>query len=278
MRVDGSNVLVTGASSGIGAAIAREMAARGARVTLVARSRDALESLAEGIASAGGEAGVEPADLSNVDEVEALGGRLRAGPGAPDVLVNNAGAGRWLTIDETPRGEAAEMMALPYLAAFELTRALVPSMIERGSGRVVCMTSLAAWTHIPGATGYAVARWAMRAFASQLREDLRGTGVGVTLIAPAEVDSPYFDNNPGSRERIPGVTALLGGATTPEVVARATADAVERDRDEVIAPRRASIVIKLTPKPVMDWLVRRTGWRRGKRKGRSAIQSKDLGD
>jgi short-subunit dehydrogenase len=262
MRVQGADVLITGASSGIGAAIAREMAARGARVTLVARRREPLEKLAGEISTAGAEARIEQADLSKLEEVEALAARLLEGGGPPDVLVNNAGAGRWLAVDETPAGEAAQMMTLPYLAAFELTRALAPAMITAGSGRVVCMTSLASWTHIPGATGYAVARWAMRAFASQLREDLRGTGVGVTLMAPAEVDSPYFDNNPGSRERIPRAVLLLGGACTCEVVARDTADAVERDRDEVIVPRRAAILVKLTPKRLFDWLVRRSGWRR----------------
>jgi uncharacterized protein len=262
MRVAGAHAVVTGASSGIGAAIARELAARGARVTLVARGREAMEELAREIAAGGGEAAVEVADLSRVDEVEALAGRLLAGGDPPDVLVNNAGAGRWLAVDETPPGEAADMMALPYLAAFELTRGLLPAMIERGAGRVVCMTSVAAWSYIPGATGYAVARWAMRAFASQLRADLAGTGVGVTLIAPTEVDSPYFDHNPGARERIPRASALFGGATSTEVVARYTADAIERERNEVIVPRRAAILIKLTPRPVLDWLARRTGWRR----------------
>jgi short-subunit dehydrogenase len=262
MQLAGKQALVTGASSGIGAAIARELAARGAIVTLVARRREALEELAGEIRSAGVQTHVEPADLGNVEEVEALAGRVVAKRGAPDVLVNNAGAGRWLAVDETPPGEAARMMALPYLAAFELTRGLLPAMIKRGSGRVVCMTSVAGWSHIPGAAGYGVARWAMRAFANQTRADLAGTGVGVTLIAPSEVDSPYFDNNPGSRERIPGIARLLGGAATPETVARYTANAIERERDEVIVPRRAAIIIKLTPKPVMDWLVRRTGWRR----------------
>jgi short-subunit dehydrogenase len=102
----------------------------------------------------------------------------------------------------------------------------------------------------------------MRAFASQLREDLRGTGVGVTLIAPSEVDSPYFENNPGSRERIPRAVALLGGAVTPDVVARYTANAIERDRREVIVPHRAELLVKLTPRSVLDWLVRQTGWHR----------------
>ena len=127
MRVEGANVLITGASSGIGAAIAREMAARGARVTLVARRLEALEKLELEIAAAGGTAKVEPADLSKVEDVEALAARVLDNGGPPDVLVNNAGAGRWLAVDETPAGEAAQMITLPYLAAFELTRALAPA-------------------------------------------------------------------------------------------------------------------------------------------------------
>ena len=168
MNLQGKDVVVTGASSGIGAAITREMAVRGARVTLVSRRREALETVASEI---GPGARVEPCDLSRLEDVKAFAGRLLADGEPPDVLVNNAGAGRWLAVDETPPGEAAQMMAVPYLAAFELTRVLLPAMIERRSGRVVCMTSLAAWMHIPGAAGYSVARWAMRAFASQLRED-----------------------------------------------------------------------------------------------------------
>jgi uncharacterized protein len=261
MRLHGSSVVVTGASSGIGAAIAREMASRGARVTLVARRREALEKLAGEIGSG---AVVEPADLSDRESIEDLGRRLLAA-GTPDVLVNNAGAGRWLAIDETDPGEVEQMTWLPYLGAFELTRILVPSMIARGSGRIVSMTSLSGYTYVPGATGYVVARWAMRAFASQLRLDLRGTGVGSTLIAPSEVDSPYFDNNPGSKERIPRAALLLGGAVTPEVVAKATADSVEHDRNEVIVPKRAAIIIKMTPRPVFDFLVRSSGWKRSRR-------------
>ena len=262
MRLNGKETLVTGASSGIGAAIARELARRGARITLVARSRDALEQVAAEIEAGGGAARIEPADLSSVEQVEALARRVLDETGAPDVLVNNAGVGRWRAIDETDPGEAAHMMALPYLAAFELTRAFAPAMIARATGQIACMTSLSGYTYIPGATGYAVARWAMRAFASQLREDLRGTGIGVTLIAPSEVDSPYFDHNPGSRERIPSAVALLGRAVTPEVVAAAVADAIESERNEVIVPRRAELIVKMTPRPILDWIVRRTGWLR----------------
>lgn len=261
MDLSGRTALVTGASSGIGAAVAREMAGRGANVVLVARSREPLDRVADEIRAAGGRARVETADLSEVGEVEDLAARVLR-EGVPDVLVNNAGAGRWLAIDETPPGEAASMMALPYLAAFELTRALVPAMIGRGSGRIVCMTSVAAYLHVPGANGYAVARWAMRAFAGQLRADLRGTGVGVTLVAPAEVDSPYFEHNPGARERVPKASLLLGGARTPEDTARDVVDAVERDSREAILPRRAAVLVRTTPRPVLEWLVRVTGWKR----------------
>jgi short-subunit dehydrogenase len=262
MKIEGKEILVTGASSGIGAAIAREFATRGARLTLVARRVEPLEALRDEIDRGGGTSRVEPADLSSLEDIEALAGRVLSTSGPPDIVINNAGAGRWQAIDETDPGEATRMMQLPYLAAFELTRALAPPMIARGNGRIVCMTSLSGYTYIPGATGYGVARWAMRAFASQLREDLRGTGIGVTLIAPSEVNSPYFENNPGSRERIPRAVALLGGAVTPDDAARATADAIEHDRNEVIVPRRAQLIVKLTPRPIFDLLVRRTGWRR----------------
>jgi short-subunit dehydrogenase len=263
MNLRDSLVLVTGASSGIGAEIARAAAERGARLLLVARGREALERVAAEIRDAAGDATVMPADLANFDEVERLAANVLAGAGAPDVLVNNAGAGRWRAIDENEPGEARRQIELPYLAAYELTRALVPTMIERGSGQIVNMTSLAGFVTVPGASGYGTARWAMRAFSSHLSEDLRGTGVDVLLLAPSEVDSPYFAHNPGSRERIPGAARLAGPAMTPSEVARDAVRAIERGRTGVrIMPVRARWLYRTTPPPLMSALVRRTGWKR----------------
>jgi short-subunit dehydrogenase len=259
---EGKLALVTGASSGIGAEIARALAAKGAKLVLVARGREGLERTAAGIAADGGEARVMPADLSDVADVGRLARELLAGPGAPDVLVNNAGAGRWRAIDETEPGEAREAMALPYLAAYELTRELVPPMIARGSGHVLNMTSAAGFVTIPGANAYGVARWAMRAFSYQLAADLRGTGVGVTLLAPSEVDSPYFDHNPGSRERIPRIARLIGKMSEADVAAAAV-DAIERERRERVEPLRGRLLLRTTPAPLMRLLLERTGWRRG---------------
>jgi short-subunit dehydrogenase len=237
MRIAGSRALVTGASSGIGAEIARELARGGAEPILVARGAEKLEQLASELRDSGAKVEVEPCDLGDDADIARLADRLLAGGGAPDILVNNAGAGIWRAIDETEAGYATDAMRLPYLAAYELTRLLAPAMIARDSGWILNMTSAAGFITIPGATAYGVARWAMRAFSYQLDADLRGTGVGVTLLAPSEVDSPYFDNNPGSRERIPKIATLVG-TMTPEDVGRAAVDSIERERREWLIPAR----------------------------------------
>ncbi|MGI9020359.1 MAG: SDR family NAD(P)-dependent oxidoreductase [Solirubrobacterales bacterium] len=260
-KLDGKLALVTGASSGIGVEIAKALAGRGARLILVARGREGLERTAAEIAAGGGEAVVLPADLSDLADTARLAAEVLAGPGAPNVLVNNAGAGRWRAIDETEPGEAAQAMTLPYLAAYELTRELVPAMIERGSGHILNMTSAAGFVTIPGANAYGVARWAMRAFSYQLTDDLRGTGVGVSLLVPSEVDSPYFDNNPGSRERIPRIARMVGTMSEAEVGAAAVR-AIEQEKRELIVPWRGWLLLRTTPPPLMRALMRRTGWQR----------------
>jgi short-subunit dehydrogenase len=201
------------------------------------------------------------ADLSDLADAARLGAEVLERHGTPDILVNNAGIGRWRAIDETDAGEVAAMTTVPYMAAFELTRVLVPAMIERGSGHILNMTSLAGFLNIPGANAYGVARWAMRAFSRQLGTDLRGTGVRVSLLSPAEVDSPYFDNNPGSRERIPRIGSLIG-EMTPAAVGREAVRTIEREWPVRITPWRARLLYRTTPPPLMRLLIARTGWQR----------------
>ena len=261
MKVDGKLALVTGASSGIGAEIARELGAHGATVICVARTEAKLEQAAERIRGGGGKAEVMTADLADLEQAAKLGADVLERFGAPDVLVNNAGIGRWRAIDETDPGEVVAMTTVPYMAAFELTRVLAPAMIARGSGHILNMTSLAGFLNIPGANAYGVARWAMRGFSRQLETDLRGTGVGVSLLSPAEVDSPYFDNNPGSRERIPRIGALIG-TMTPADVGRDAVRTIERGQAVRITPWRARLLYRTTPPPLMRRLIARTGWQR----------------
>ncbi len=259
MELRGRSVLITGASSGIGAEIARELVRRGARPILVARGAEALEALAAELWAGGGTIEVEPCDLSSDAEIARLAERL-SGERLPDVLVNNAGAGIWRATWETEAGYGEVAMRLPYLAAYELTRQLLPAMMSRGSGWILNMTSAAGYLAIPGATAYGVTRWAMRAFSYQLEAELRGSGVGVTLLVPFEVDSPYFANNPGSRERIPRIAKLVG-EMTPADVAREAADSIERERRERIVPWRGRWILRLTPPAVMRRLVAATGWK-----------------
>jgi uncharacterized protein len=263
VKLAGRRVLVTGASSGIGAEIARELVRREAQPILVARGADALEALATELRDSGGVVEARPCDLSSDAEIGRLAESLLTGDGPPDVLINNAGAGIWRATWETEAGYAETAMRLPYLAAYELTRLLVPAMVDRGSGWILNMTSAAAYLTIPGATAYGVARWAMRAFSYQLEAELRGSGVGVTLLAPFEVDSPYFENNPGSRERIPRI-AILVGEMTPADVAREAADSIEREHRERLVPWRGRWIHRLTPPPLMRRLVAMTGWKPGR--------------
>jgi len=256
-------VLVTGASSGIGAATAKAMARAGGRVALIARSKELLDRVAAEIGSAGGDARVYPVDLADAEAVSAVAKRITEEMGTPDIIVNNAGSGKWLFVDETTPAQAAQMMAVPYFAAFNVTHAFLPAILKRNSGHFVFISSVGSRFVWPGATAYIAARWAMRGFSEALRADLNGTGIGVTLYESGVVTSDYWKNNPGSRERVPKMGKLVP-EVTPEQAADAIVDSVLRNRRHVVIP----FMMKLTcwnhalfPWAV-QWLMTRTGYRR----------------
>jgi len=169
IKVTGTLALVTGASSGIGAATARELAREGARVLLLAPTREALDRVAREITDAEGSAKVQSVDLADAPAVQQAASAIQAESGTPDILVNGAGAGRPLFTEETSPAEAAQMIAVPYLGAFNLTRAFLPDMIRRRRGHIVNVSSVAAFFAVPGMTGYTAARWAMRPVAGMRR-------------------------------------------------------------------------------------------------------------
>jgi len=234
-KLDGTLAVVTGAASGIGEATAHELASRGSRVLLLDRNAEPLELVADAIRGQGHRAEAYVIDLSDAEAIRVTAGELVAAHGSPDVLVNNAGVGRWLSILETSAEEAELMITVPYLAAFNLTRELLPGMLARGSGQIVNLTSVAARLSWPGAVAYSAARAAIEGFTNALRADLYGSGIGVTLAMFGTVESPYWQHNPGSRERVPKSARGIRVLSTTEVASRIVSGIEQRSRT-LIAP------------------------------------------
>ncbi len=210
-----------------------------------------------------GAATTYPVDLSNASAVAQLAERIGSTVGTPDIIVNNAGAGQWKFVDETTSEEAVQMMAVPYFATFHVTHAFLPGMLRRNTGHFVNVSSVGSRFVWPGATAYIAARWAVRGFTEALRADLAGTGIGVTLFESGVVRSPYWEHNPGSRERVPKMGRLVP-ELTPETVAKAIVNGIEREQKLVVVP----FMMKLTYwqhaafPGVVQWLMTRTGYTR----------------
>jgi uncharacterized protein len=229
-------VLVTGASSGIGAATARRFGASGARVLLLARNKERLDDVASAIRREGGTATSYPIDLSDADAIAELCARIEREAGTPNILINNAGAGRWLSVIETAPEEALAMIAVPYLAAFNITRAFLPKMLARRSGAIACVTSPASYVVWPNAAAYTAARHALAGFTESLRAEVRGTGLSVTLVVLGIVESPYWKHNPGSRERAPVMNPMIVPPLSPGQAAEAIFAGVEGGKRMVVKP------------------------------------------
>jgi short-subunit dehydrogenase len=197
-----STALVTGASQGIGLAIASALRARGARVILVARSQDKLDRVA---AQTGGTP--YAADLASALHVSRLEEFVRAEfGGAPDVLVNAAGAFALAPVAETPMETFDQMIAANLRAPFELIRLFLPEMLKRRAGHIISIGSVAGRQAFPGNGAYSASKYGLRGLHEVLDAELKGTGVRATLIEPAATDTPLWDGvdrarNPGLPDR-----------------------------------------------------------------------------
>ena len=193
-------IVVTGASRGIGAELARRLAADGARLALVARSRDALTALA-------GELAAEPVvcDVADPAQIERAAARIETlAGGAPDVVVNNAGVFSITAAHKTSVELFRRTLDVNLLAPFAFVHAFLPAMRARGSGHLVTLGSVADRNIFPGNAAYSASKYGLRALHEVLRAELRGTGVRATLVSPGPVDTELWDPiDPDSR---PGFT------------------------------------------------------------------------
>jgi NADP-dependent 3-hydroxy acid dehydrogenase YdfG len=255
--------VVTGASSGIGAATARALAADGWRVAMVARRADRLQELEDLIEQTGGEACSESLDAADGAAVDAMADRVRDRLGSPSIVVNSAGAGVWRFLEETTAAQVDSMIGAPYLAAAHASRVFVDDMLTAGRGRLIHIGSPASLLPWPGATAYTASRWALRGLHEALCQDLRGTGVTSSLIYFGEVSSEYFDANPGSHEHIPKLGSWMP-VTSPGRCAEIVLGVVRRPRPVVFYPfmlRLMAWSAAVAPGP-LRWLAAATGRRR----------------
>ena len=221
MPILGSTAIVTGASGGIGRAVALDLAAAGAHVVAVARTEAKLEELAE---QADGRLTPFPADLCDQGERE----RLVADVGPVDVLVNNAGMA-WLgDVVDIPVEDLQTVVALNLLAPIDLTRRLLPGMIVRRTGHVVNIGSILGYASTPPLVVYSATKAGIGAFTEGLRREITGTGVDVTLITPGAVKgTDAIDAAGGADDGAPLSVAFEWTGVSPERVAVAVHEALE---------------------------------------------------
>lgn len=248
-RWAGKTALVTGASSGIGAATARLLAAKGMRVLLTARRAERLNALAREIEVAGGQANAFPADLEHAAERERLAAAVQAAHGCPDVLVNNAGFGWYGYFAEMPWETAGALMQVNVVAPVHLTALLLPEMLSRRWGMVVNVSSIAGGMPNQGVAVYAASKAFLNSFTSSVYRETRGSGVQVCAVLPGPVASEFFTQalrHPQGR-----AVPAEGFAVPPERVAGKVWSVLRRPRRFAYVPG----VLGVTP-----WLEWFFGW------------------
>lgn len=230
------HVAVTGASAGIGEAIAREFGAAGAKLTLVARRKDRLDAIARDVR---GETMVFQRDLSDVEHATDWIAAAEEKLGPIDVLVNNAGVQiiEPAHVIDPERGE--HLLRIDLHTPMRLTRAVLPGMIARGRGCIVDVASMAALTPMPGMFYYNAAKAALGAASEALRGELRGTGVHVVTVYPGPVDTDMGQRGYARYE--PTLAARLSPVGDARELARLVRKAVEKRRARVIYPRAYAV-------------------------------------
>ena len=231
MRIDASTrALVTGASRGIGRALASALAARGARLGLLARSQAELEALAAGLP---GDPVVLGADVGDRAAVAAAVATFAERAGGLDLLVANAGIAHYGPFTRLDPHDAERMTRVNWLGTLYTVEAGLPLLLDRAHGHVVVVSSGAGLRAFPGAAVYGATKAAQRGFAEALRHELSGTGVSLTTVFPGEIGSSLHDHE---HDQLPDWYQGGEQAGSAAELAEAIVDAVERDRRALYFP------------------------------------------
>lgn len=246
MKWQDSTVLISGASSGIGAELARQVVARGSQVGLLARSVGAIEELSAEL----GEACVAaPADVTNPAELAAAVALVETALGPVDILVNNAGIGLYGAFLDVDVSDIDRVMRTNYVGVVHLLKAVLPGMVERRHGHLVTIGSISGRIGSPFEAAYSASKFATAALTEALSVELSPFGIDVSLINPGPVDTPFFANRGhvyGRKRPKPASAAQ---------VAKTVLRAVEGNRPEAFVPPflRQAVVAKTLVPPLYRW-------------------------
>src|SRR3954451_919062 len=240
MDLQGASVLVTGASSGIGAATARVLAERGAVVGLVARRRDRLEEVLADCRAHSPDSRLWVADLADLSAAEAVAGEAVAAFDGLDVLVNNAGAPKRKHVTSLTVAEAEQVMRLNYLSPLTMTLTVLPLMLERRRGVIVNVASLGGRIGIATESAYCATKFALAGWSEAAAIDLAGTGVDIRLVNPGAFESEIWDQPDNDAPFFDTPKA------PPEECAAAIAAAIEGTTFETYAPDMREMVVSKT--------------------------------
>jgi short-subunit dehydrogenase len=240
VRIAGARIWVTGASSGIGAALARELADRGASVASSARSTDKLAEVA------GGRMHVEPVDVTDRAATVAAAAAVREALGGLDVAVLNAGTWSRFRVDEWDSDVFADHIRTNLMGTVHSLEGVVPTMLAEGRGRIVGVASVAGYRGLPGSEAYGASKAAMLNLLEALRGALAPRGVVVQTVSPGFVKTPMTDRN----------TFPMPFLIPADAAARAIADGIEKGKAEIVFPFPMMLLMKAVRLlPVRVWTV-----------------------
>jgi short-subunit dehydrogenase len=254
--------LVTGASSGIGRDIALELARRGCRVAVLARSEESLRALVKELAEAGGEGLALPADVTSEEAVQAAVAEAVQAFGSLRLVVANAGVGRYGLVENQPAEHVETTILTNYVGMTRVVRASLPHLLQQTPSHLVGVTSSAGLIPHRLASAYCASKSACNAYLAALRLEVFDRGVGVSWVCPGLVQTPFIAKAELDPEKdLPLLARLLVRPLSSKEVAATVLRAVERNRSEVVLPwvmRLFAFTRRLTPR-LGDWVNRKTG-------------------
>ncbi len=233
-------IIVTGASSGIGRAVALALAREHARLVLVARRQPLLESLAEEIRNLGGSALILALDLRGPSQVEKMISSTREQFGRIDVLINNAGFGYLGTVEETPSTVVREIFDLNFEAPLLACQLVIPVMKAQGGGHIINVSSVVGRRGLPLNGIYCATKFALQGISESLRVEVKDDAIDVSIVSPAATESEFGDHV--RRGRVKAKFKPTGHVQSAEQVARAIVECIRRPKLEVY-PNRTSRVL-----------------------------------